>query len=267
MPFVKLSQEGVTVRRRRLLINGAPNTRKTTSLLTLPGPRAIVSSPGEKGYDTLPLNDSQTLPFIWNIEDNKKDSHAIVREVIQTSMDCITGKHGKLISFAFEGVHKFFEYIMDSVTDGAWFKGEDFEPKAYALGYRMLEDFLSRLIHNTLPVVAFTCWAEPEADRKPRPGEKSRDIPNHMMPALPGQAAQKIMGEFSVIVHASVGPIPPGTEAVGRWQTKPYGEVWGCSIKAPAEVVKKIPVFIPADYTVLDKLLTNGLLTNGGINA
>lgn len=256
MPFVRLSNEGISVRRRRLLISGEPNTRKTTSLLTLPPPRAIVSSPGEKGYDTIPLNDPETIPFIWQLDEGRKvDSHTVVADVVKVSMECITGKHGKITSFAFDGIHKFFEYIMDSVTDGAWFLGEEFEPKLYGVGYRAFEDFLSRLTHNQLPVVAFTCWAENEGDRTKKPGEKASDIPSHIWPSLPGKMAKKIVGEFSVVVHQSLRKLQPTeAEPQGVWQTRPAGEVWGCGLKGTVEVVKRIPTYIPADYRVLEKL-------------
>ena len=256
MPFIKLQADGVAVRRKRLLISGEPNTRKTTSLLTLPKPLAILSFPGEKGYDTIPLNDPQILPFIWQADETKKpDSHAILREVFNASTDLISGKHGKITSFSGDGLHKFFDYLLDSVTDGAYFAGEEFEPKLYGLAYREFTEYLSRVMHTSIPIVAFTCWAEAEGDRTKKPGEKASDIPSHIWPALPGKLAKKILGEFSVAVHQTLRRDKlSDSETQGMWQTRPSGEVWGCGIKGPTEVVKRIPTYVPADYGIFTQL-------------
>src|SRR3989304_6181440 len=122
MAFVKLTAAGVDVRRRRFLISGGPNKRKTSARLTFPKPMVIVPSPGEKGYDTIPVNDPQIIPIIWQVDPDEKkpNSHAIVDEVVKTCIGAITGKLGVIpVTFHFDGFHKFFDYLLDSVTDGA----------------------------------------------------------------------------------------------------------------------------------------------------
>jgi hypothetical protein len=254
--FVKLSQEGVEVRRRRFLIAGGPNTRKTTALLSLPKPLVVVSSPGEKGYDTIPTDDPDIIPLIWQVdpEERKPDSHAIVDMVVKECIGALTGKYGKLVSFAFDGFHKYFDYILDSVTDGALFEGMEFDPKLYRRAGDIAWEFISRLCHTPMPIVAFTTWDAQEPDRAKKKGEQSSDVPSHTYPDLPGKAAKRIMGEFSAIFHASIGKLKPNdTEAIGLWQTRPYGDVWGCGIKGPSATVKHIPTFIPAHYTVFEQ--------------
>jgi hypothetical protein len=256
MAFIRLTQEGVEVRRRRLLIAGGPNTGKTHALLSLPHPIAVVSSPGEKGYDTIPTTDPEIQPFIWQVQDPdaKPDSFKIVTEVTNTCINLITGKHGKFNSLAFDGFHKFFDYILDNVTGGALFSGDEFDPKLYRRAGDVAWDFLSRIMHTAIPVVAITTWDAAEPDRAKRKGEQAGDIPSHTYPDLPGKAAKRIMGEFSCVFHASIGKFKPTeTEDSYRWQTRPYGEVWGCGIKGPAEIVKHVPTFIPANYRVFEQ--------------
>ena len=253
MPLVKLSNSGVGIRRRRVLISGAPNTRKTTACLTFPKPIGILSFPGEKGYDTIPVDDPEIIPVIWQVDEGKKqDSHQVVKEIRDASGDFITGKHGPIQTFVGDGLHKFFEYIMDSVTDGAWFSGTEFEPKMYALAYREFTEYLSRVMHSRMPVVVFTTWDGSEADRPKKPGERAQDIPTHTWPELPGKMAKRIVGEFSVVVHQSLRPTKPGEPPAAFWQTRPQGEVMGCGLKGPAEIIKRIPTFIPATYPDLE---------------
>lgn len=263
MAFVTPTQEGVALRRRRLLIAGPPNTRKTSSLLTLPKPLAILSYPGEKGYDTIPLDDPEVKPFIWQTDEAKTvDSHKIIAEVERVSVELVAGKYGKLAALAGDGLHKYVDYVLDAVTDGAFFAGEEFEPKLYKRAYDQVLAYLDRLVHTTIPVVAFTCWTEYEADRIRKPGEKASDIPSHIYPALPGKLAKQIMGEFSMVLYQTLRKETlTSTEPVAMWQTRPQGEVWGASIKGPAAIVTKIPTFIRADYTELTRLWDN--LTQG----
>lgn len=248
MGLEQISADGVSLRRRRIHIFGDPNVGKTRSLLTFPGPRVIVSSPGEKGQDTL-YGAKDTRSYSWAPEPGQ-NSHQVLNGLLKQCLDVMT-QSPKCATFAFEGLHKIIGYIMDSVTDGAWFSGEEFEPKIYNMGYRMFDDFLSKLSSTGVPVVVFTCWAEREPERPKRQGEKAGEVPTFIRPALPGRLAKQIEGEFGVSMYQFLKANPQGiTEST--WQTRPGGEVRGCAIKGPKEVVDKIPGFIKADYAILD---------------
>src|SRR5260370_31926757 len=69
MPFITPEVDDQIARRRRVLISGATGARKTTSALTFPKspelPLHILSYPGEKGYDVIPLDDPSIKPYIW----------------------------------------------------------------------------------------------------------------------------------------------------------------------------------------------------------
>lgn len=266
MAFVNLrTAGGADIRRRRFLIGGEPNSRKTSALLSLlpviqkadpEAKLAILSYPGEKGYDTIPVDRDDIVPLIWREEPDKKgqDSATIVKMVYDTSIDVIGGKMGNVKAFCGDGLHKFFDYVLDSVTGGAYMGGDEFEPKLYAVAHRWFTDYLNRIMHSGMPIVAFTTWTEYEADRQKKQGEKASDIPSHIYPALPGKMAKKIMGEFSAVFHQSLKSPKPGDDPIGCWQTRPYGEVWGAGIKGPEAIVKLIPTFIAADYGEFERL-------------
>ena len=249
------SPGAMKTRRQRIMISGLPGTRKTTSLLTFPRPIGIVSFPGEKGYDTIPLDDPTIIPFVYQADSaTVVNSDKILAEVDRTMVDLIAGKHGSIQTLAGDGLHKFVDYVLDSVTGGAYFGGEEFEPKLYRRAYDAFTSYLDRWCQTMIPVVVFTCWAEYEADRIRKPGEKQSDIPSYIYPALPGKLAKSILGEFSVVVHQTLRKgAPTDQEVSGYWQTRPAGEVKGCTIKGPVEIVKRIPTFIKADYQELTR--------------
>lgn len=254
MPFVAPTHEAQAIRRRRILISGITGEGKTSSLLTCPKPLGIVSAPGEKGYDTIPLDDPSIISRIYLTDDAKKvPSHQVVKEFEGLCFDMLAGKLGQLTTFAIDGLHKYVSYVMDMVTGGAYFQGDEFEPRLYGPAYKHVTDFMHRVMSTTLPVVAFTVWAELEADRRAKPGEKQSDIPSYIYPALPGRLAKEVMGEFSVVVHQSWRKERP-TDASKRpmWQTRPGGDVKGCGLKGPMNIVSRIPVYLPADYTAFE---------------
>lgn len=254
-PFIRLDRKGAETRRRRMLIYGPPNVWKTTVAMTGPKPLGILSMPGEKGYDTIPSDNPEILPFIWTTEEGKRpDSSLIVKQVEDTSMDLIVGKHGPIKTFVGDGIHKFLEFIMDDVTDGAWFTGEEFQRKLYAVAYRKFESYLNRVSSSQIPVVIFTCWDGEDADRSARPGEKEMDIPRSTRPDLIGQMAKRILGEFTVVFHQSLRSPKPGEPKRAMWQTRPLGSIAGASIKGPQALVSKIPDYINADYPSFEAL-------------
>ena len=245
-------------RRRRVLINGEANTRKTTTLLTFPRPLAVVSYPGEKGWATLLTADGtpvapDVLPFIFT-EDKAQDSHAVIRDVERVLLEIRAGKHGLVQTIACEGLHKYAEVLMDSVTDGAYFSGLDFERKLWARGYRTVHEHLNTLMETSVPVVVFTCWADVDRDRAQKPGEKDQDVPSHVRPDLFGKLAKQMMGEFSVVLHQSIRKLEAKDEkSQAVWQTRPAGEIAGCGIKGPVEVVEKVPLLLKAEYASLEQ--------------
>lgn len=250
--------------RRRVMIFGFPNTGKTRSLLTFPEPRVIISSPGEKGHETL-QGAPGTHAYRWEAGEEEGNSHQVLNDLVKESISLIA-KHEPR-TFAFEGLHKIIGHIMNSATDGAWFKGKEFDAKLYSAGYRMFDQFLDRLSETQVPVTVFTCWADHDNERKAKPGEKSSDVPRVIRPDLPGKLAAQVEGEFGMSFHQTIGRLPgvqPTTPTIGLWQTKPSQDIRGCAIKGPKEIVDKIEPKVEANWGKLELALQKATMEAKG---
>ena len=261
MSYVTPPVEIAQTRRRRLLINGKSGSRKTTALLTTPRPIAVINYPGELGWDTIPDNDPEIFKRVWAEDDKRGDSGKMVAAVEKEVLEIIAT--GKYKSVWLEGLHHFVSLAMDTVTDGAYLNGEEFEPKQYGLGYRMVFDHITRISNTNVPIIGWTCWAESKAERAKRPGEKQDDVPKKIMSALPGQLPHQIMGRFSVMLYQSLKARKDKIGAIVKndrgeivydawWQTRQQGDVLCAGLKGPAIVVERIPLLIPANYSALD---------------
>lgn len=263
MAYITPPTEVKETRRRRLLINGKSGSRKTTAILTSPRPIAIINYPGELGWDSIPDNDPDVLKLVWADEVGKSlDATKVLKEVEAKALEIIAS--GKYRSVWFEGLHHFTTFALDHVTDGAYLRGDEFEPRQYGLGYRVVFDHMTRMSNTNVPVVGWTCWAENKAERARRPGEKAEDIPKKVLSSLPGQLPHQIMGRFSVTLYQSlkIRKDKAGiTQKNARgeviydamWQTRQTSEVLCAGLKGPASVVERIPLLIPADYQSLEK--------------
>ena len=265
MPYITPPTEIAQTRRRRLLINGKSGTRKTTSILTFPRPIAILNFPGELGWDSVPDNDPEVYKRVWADEAKGADARKTIQAIEKEALEVIAS--GKYRTIFFEGVHHFVSLVMDDVTDGAYLRGEEFEPRQYGLAYRMALDHITRMSNTNIPVIGWTCWAESKAERAKRPGEKAEDVPKKVLSALPGQLPHQIMGRFSVTLYQSLKVRKdkagltvknergePVLDAM--WQTRQQGDILCAGLKGPKEIVERIPTFLPADYNELDAAWT-----------
>ena len=238
---------------RRLLNMGPPNSGKSESLITWPRPAHVLVSPGEQGDDTLPRGIEDFRLHLWEDDPISKTSSAsIVTQVETLAWEILGGKHGPVTSFLFEGIHKYYDYILDWLTGGAYFKGEEFEPKLYARSHEHFKYFVQRVNASPVKYVAFTCWDGKEPDE---PGTKGG--PSHVYPDLPGKMAKRIMGEFSVVVYSQVEwhMRQPGKKAPAYWQLIPEGKVWGAAVKAPYAVTQHLPVRVEQSLPALEAAL------------
>src|SRR3990167_4822771 len=151
--------EAQVVSANRALVVGPPNTFKTSSLLTWPRPAHIQVFPGEKGDATIPRGLPDLKAYLWS--DNpvtKTPSSQIVTEVETLTWEILGGKHGPVTSFLGDGIHKYYAYVLDMVTGGAYFKGEEFEPKLYSRSHEHFRYYIQRIMNSPVPYVGFTCW-------------------------------------------------------------------------------------------------------------
>lgn len=270
MPFKKVEHTSRTP--RRVLIQGPPNSFKTTALTRLPrhqvegddGNCFVISMPGEKGYDTLPTDEPDLKSFIWEADvAEKTSSQAIVTAVEALVFGVLAGKHGTPVSVGLDGAHKYYDYVLDAVTGGVFFRGESFETNLYARAHERFKFFLNQVNSTPVPYIWWTSWDGREVDSPELAKALGSKAPSHIFPEFPGKMAKKIMGEFSIVLYSNVKWKVDGSMEA-EWQLRPQGTVWGAAVKAPLEVVERLPVTIPQDFKVLEQALQGAWEPKGG---
>jgi hypothetical protein len=220
-------------------------------LSTWPAIRAILSFPGEKGTASIP-SDEGTKAFVWenSEEPDKIDHRAVIKEVQQVTKDILSGKHGTCHTFAGDGLHKLYQCFLAEATFGASARGETFDAKLYGNAGTRFFQYLDFVLRSNVENVVFTVW---DGHEKDDPDEKGATPSRHIWPELPGQAAKRVMGEFSLVLHAT-------KDSAGKyvWLTQPQGKVWGAGIKLPIEIAKSIPPSVPQDWAALEVLIFGG---------
>lgn len=253
MPFIEQSSRDVWGQRaRRVLINGPPNSGKTTSLRTWPKPMIVLSYPGEKGSTSIPHEDG-VRAFVWDLPDPEKVQNwvGVLAEVNRLTFDILHGKHGPISTFAGDGLHKFFDVCLNVATAGARGRAENFEASKYGPAGVLFFGYIERVLASSAVAnVVMTCWDGREKDD---PDERGANPSRHIFPELPGQAAKAVMGEFAVVMYA----IREGAGPAARylWQTQPMGKVWGAGVKMPLEIAKSLPLTIPQEWPMLERYL------------
>jgi len=253
MPFIEQTDVNTVweTRARRVLVNGPPNSGKTTSLRTWPKPMIVVSYPGEKGITSVPQGEG-VRAFVWDAPDPAATVNwvGVLAEVSKLTFEALGGKYGPIRTFAGDGLHKLYDVCLNVATGGAKARGEDFEPKKYGTAGTLFFGYVEKVLLSTVEYVVLTCWDGLEKDD---PDAKDKDTSKHIFPELPGKAAKLVMGEFAVVLYASREGSGPSAQY--KWQTQPLGKVWGCGAKMPLEIAKRLPVTVPQDWSALEKLL------------
>ena len=248
--------------RNRVLIMGPPNSGKSYSLMSMPRPVHVLSCPGEKGWATIkPDPDNGIHLYAFVEEPGPKKSGETVREVKQLIYDLMSNKKGPVASLAVDGLHKFYEYLIDVAAGGAYFTGDDFEAFAYGVAQREVAAFLTLLSTSDIENVAITTWDGLEKDKAGQSADKTvlRNSPSHVWPDLPGKAAKRIVGEFTATVYATARAgrmTAQGATKERVWQLLPDDEVWGIGLKVPRGVV--VPKYIPQAWDSLMAVLDGG---------
>ena len=265
----------VKKRFRRTLLNGPPNSGKTTSIRTWPGPVHVQVFPKEKGSSSLPFRTTDGQEIIGYIPDDidvtkAQDWRKLAADLRTTTVDILAGKFGPVTTFFGDGLHKAYQVFLAEITGGANYTGEEFDAKLYSKAHAQFWEYVDMVQASGVPYVGFTCWDGLEQDN-PQDDSKEGKKRKHLYPDLPGQAAKKIMGEFSLVLNAGIEGV--GSAARYYWQTQPGGLVWGAGMKLPIEVSQKLklPREVDQDWTALDKKIVKAIdeayqpFTKGGV--
>lgn len=270
MPIVRLSSN-VDLDRpiaSRVALFGPPATFKTTAIVQS-WPRkfgdrdklVIFSLPGEKGWETIPRNESDIIPLIWEIEDPAKARpHQVIKEVEEAAAKVAAGEYGKAATLALDGAHKLYPWyfqraFLDRVANPPpnWDGDEEkLVGPSYGIAHREYGLFMSKILASTIPYIVVTFWESMEKDD---PQNKSRDAKRFAYPDLPGQMARNAVGEFSACLFCEATAANIKGEARGYWLTRPEGRVKGACIKVPHEIGRKIPTRIPQHFEVLQRYM------------
>lgn len=241
---------------RRWLVNGPPNSGKTYSWQTLPGPVQAITYPRELGHITMPwktLDGQELKHWYWELDPTKEfDWKQLCNEVTNTTLDILMGKHGPCETFVGDGIHKLYSAMFMAECDGK----PELVPEGgvgmkYANTHQRFWKYVDMVLASPVPRVAMACWDGADKDNSL---DKSKDASRHFYPDLPGQAAKQIMGKFSVVFSSKV--IGTGDAQMFRFQTRAGGDTRGAGVKVPPhvrEAVKKILDFeIEQDWTAFD---------------
>ena len=252
MPIVDLTSAMRAQKMRRMLIVGAPNTFKTTSLAMVPRPAFLFSYPGEEGAGALP-----TAPDIISrtYEIGPNDVASVIwGDVERVTWEAIAGKYGPIKSFCGDGLYQLSVLALDVVSGGLFSKGEKVDPFLYPQATNKVVGYLKRVLDSPVPYAFFTCWEGKEVI-DPLANAKS-DSPRALYPHLPGALAKQVMGLFSVVGYCEVEPTTvPGKPAQGWWRIKPTLTIRSAGVKMPMELALKLPERVPMNWASLEPLL------------
>lgn len=252
----ELTEEDYRWAMSRMLIAGAPNSGKTYCSQTFPGPVHLLSFPGEGGINSIPKG-PHIRPYIWREDANARaSSKAVVDEIRSLTIEIITKENGPIHTFFGDGVHRYYEYYIDMISGGRYFKGqmEKEDWLATAQARTAFKEYLKMVKQSSVPVVVFTSW---DAYEPEKPGDVFG--PRSIYPDMVGKMARDIMGEFSLILSSQWKPNPiTGKTPKFWWQLKPSEEVKGAAIKIDPEIWENLPEKVDQDWQALERLLLRG---------
>lgn len=227
---------------RRVLLNGPPLSGKTTSMKTFPPPRHILVAPGELGHSSL-QEDADTKLYYWEYDPGmtQVQSLRLWAYVQALTHEILAGKHGEVVTFGLDGLHKLYNLIM--VAKG-W--TPDSDPKEYVKYHAEFEKFLGLVLGSTTPFVVATCYDGNEAIEA---GSKVMQI----FPLLPGKQAKHVMGMFPCVFHTERNG--EGEKEKFTWRLRASGKIQGVGMHLPPEIRNKFPAEIDQDWSKVEAVV------------
>lgn len=239
MPMVRRTANHWERASKRILHIGPPNTWKTTALATYPRPIHYICCPGEQGHGTMPEGDGITA-YLWD-PSSTDNYRTVIEEMENTVANILAGKNGPVTTLAIDGLHKLcMLYTLKEASGSLDTVPEEEMGRTYGRGNSNFFKWLIKVLESDVQYVACTVW---DAYEKDDSQDRSKKAPQHIFPALPGQAAKKIIGEFGICLYHEPDQLEHGKINI---RTAPGGKIWGCGVKMPMAIAKTIPALILA---------------------
>ena len=227
---------------RRVLINGAPLSGKTTSLRTWPAIRHIVVAPGELGFSSV-IPSEETKVYYWEFDPattvvQYKRIWAELQVLIQ---EIVGGKYGPVTTLALDGLHKIYYVIQKAhgftpTTDG----------KAYTEYHEKFTELMVNVLGSNIPYVVATCYDGQE------PIELGSSV-TQIFPDLPGKMAKGVLGMFPVVLHSERTDESNKQRFV--WRLRPQGKIKAVGLHLPPEISEKFPAEMAQDWREVEKIV------------
>jgi len=240
---------------RRCLLIGAPDSWKSSSFTTWPGPRAIFQCPGELGGSTLQESPEQT---IWTYRKEGKETEKDLVQQFRKDVDLAVGS-GKYQAVFLDGLSALYGTIfkMHEAEGGdkrSWFW----------MSETVLFEIIGEVLNSNTPYVCMTVWPAPQED-DPIQAEMAAKtggvVSKHFMPDIPGKnAPARLLGKFGVKANCKPGQqVAPGKFSSGKWILRNQGTSYGAGMKLPISIAERIPTEVEANWTKLEAMVMGGV--------
>lgn len=236
---------------RRCLLIGPPDSGKTSSFPTWPGPRAVFTCPGELGASTLQETPEQ---HIWTFRKEGKETEKDLVQQFRKELDLAVGS-GKYQAVFLDGLSALYQtiYKMHEAEGG---DARSFFWKSEQL----LFEILGEVIGSRTPYVCCTVWPAPQEDdpiQAEAAAKQGLVVPKHFLPDIPGKnAPTRLLGKFGVKANCKPGTqIAPGKFSSGKWLLRNQGTSYGAGMKLPIHIAEKVPTEVEANWSKLEALV------------
>ena len=256
--FHTLTEELWEDRFRRTLLIGAPMSWKTSSFVSWPAPRGLISYPGEHGVASAEKED-YTISAVWGVDTPgaKSTYQGMAANIREQTIKIL---NAGVTTFCGDGLHKLYTVFHQAALEQLVLENEGSTKKqtedqlsgrAYGKAHLAFAEYLNQVCSSKIKYVVFSAW---KRDEKVDP--RNPYSATIIVPSFPGIMSDQVLGEFGSVFYATPGQeMAPGRWGKGKWQTKPGGGVVGVGLKVPARIASQVPTFVDQDWLAFEQLV------------
>lgn len=237
---------------RRLQIIGAPNTFKTSTVLTMDHPLCLVGLPGEKHTEIIqphaerkvlvfdpPDFSSSTVDWVKQWDEVKAESRKVLNQT-----------YGKFKTVVFDGTHKAYEVCRRAAMQK--YKSNGGEGWDGRKGWPWIADeflgWFSMGYYADAEWVIWIAWSTAEKDDPLAEDGTVAGAKKSIWPDYMGKFQRTAMGETNIIYQFVEG---------GRayWQIRADEKIKGIGLRVSPDLAVKLPVKVEAQWPKLKAIL------------